>query len=38
MPMGHDAAYAAAQPQKLADLLREEFGFVDTDNDGLISK
>lgn len=38
VPMGFDAARAAAQPQQLADLLREEFGFVDSDKDGLISK
>uniref|UniRef100_A0A383V5T2 EF-hand domain-containing protein n=1 Tax=Tetradesmus obliquus TaxID=3088 RepID=A0A383V5T2_TETOB len=38
VPMGCDAARAAAQPQQLADLLREEFGFVDSDKDGLISK
>jgi hypothetical protein len=38
MPIGVDAAHAAAQPQQLADLLREQFGFVDTDNNGLISK
>jgi hypothetical protein len=36
--MGTEAARAAAQPQQLADLLREEFGFVDSNNDGLISK
>jgi hypothetical protein len=38
LPVGIHAAHAAAQPQQLADLLREEFGFVDTDDDGLISK
>eukprot|EP00878_Enallax_costatus_P021133 GHUV01022366.1.p1 GENE.GHUV01022366.1~~GHUV01022366.1.p1 ORF type:complete len:199 (+),score=63.38 GHUV01022366.1:90-599(+) len=34
-PMG--AAQAAA-PTQLADLLREQFGFVDTNKDGLVTK
>lgn len=35
LPMG--AAHAAA-PSQLADLLREQFGFVDSNSDGLVTK
>lgn len=29
---------ALAAPAQLADLLRDEFGFVDADNDGLVTQ
>lgn len=36
LPMG--SAVQAAQPQQLADLLREQFGFVDSNNDGIVTR